>query len=299
MRSDKIKEAVATTQQKWWEQQGLPSPVVNVEDFDAGKGRVPDIRGEFGYFPTSILVLNRPKELYDFLADRERPHRHVANAYHPRITATIFPPVAAWFCLKYWSRPGDVVLDPFGNRANIGLVANWLGRRVKLNDIVPSYCRLMEAAGKRRPKKGLTWRVLNQDAANLTKLKTESVDFILTGPPYFNVEKYEEVPGQASSFRTYKEFLAWYSRVAEELLRITKPLKFCAFKVANWRKNGRLVQFVRDTQETFEAAGWELHDELICVERAPLGLGWSWASKWRNRVVSKAHQTILVFRKPE
>ncbi len=273
--------------------------MVSLEEYEAGKGRTPDIRVEFGYFPTSVVVLSRPPELYKFLADNKRFVRHKENAYHKPMKVSIFPPAAAWFCLKFWSREGDLVLDPFGNRANIGLVANWLGRQVVVNDIVPSYCELMRAAGARRARKDLPWRVLNQDAARLKGVGDSSVDFILTGPPYFNIEKYEDVPGQASSLRSYNQFLGWYVRVAQELLRAMKPGGFCALKVGNWRRNGRMIMFARDTLDIFEKAGWRIHDELICVEPAPLALAFSWASKWKRRHVHKAHQTVLVFKRAE
>jgi DNA modification methylase len=296
---EKIKSTIAEAQGKWWEKQGLESPVVSLEDFEAGRGRVPDIKGAFGFFPTSILLLNRPKELYDYMADKNRP-RHPSTAVYKHFPKfSHFPPAVAWFAVKYWSQPGDLVLDPFGNRANIGLVANWLDRRVILNDISPKYCRMMRDAGRRRARKNRSWKVLNQDAARLRGIKKASVDLVLTGPPYFNLEKYDDVPGQASNYRTYKQFLRWYALVAKEMLRVIKAGRFCVYKVGNWRRNGRLVLFVRDTIETFEKAGWIVHDEIICVEPAPLGLGFNWPAKWKKRHVHKAHQTVLVFKKPE
>ena len=87
----------------------------------------------------------------------------------------------SWFCLEYWSRPGETVLDPFGNRANIGLVANLLGRKVIVNDIVPRYCDFMIEAGERRPNPDLSWKVFNEDAADLVSISSSSVDLILTG----------------------------------------------------------------------------------------------------------------------
>ncbi|MEW6263394.1 MAG: hypothetical protein AB1641_09970 [Thermodesulfobacteriota bacterium] len=114
----KVIQTLAQSQAKWWERQGLKSPVVPLAHFEAGRGRVPDIIGEFGYFPTSIMVMGRPKALYDFLADNERPVRHALNAYHEAHKLSIFPPAAAWFAVTYWSRSNDVVFDPFGNRAN-------------------------------------------------------------------------------------------------------------------------------------------------------------------------------------
>ncbi|MBW2006015.1 MAG: hypothetical protein JRI72_15720 [Deltaproteobacteria bacterium] len=303
MDPEKIKASMASSQTRYRKKRGFPPvDLVSVDDFEAGEPGVPDIKAEFGYFPTSILVLTRNPDLSSFLNDNDRPARQMGKA-RPGFSnfshkASIFPPAAAWFCLKYWSAPGDVFLDPFGNRANIGLIANYLGRLVVLNDIVPRYCDLMRRAGRRRPRKDLRWRVLNRDAADLATIKDNSIDFVLTGPPYYNLEKYEDVPGQASSMRSYANFLVWYQRVAQEIFRVIRAGKFCAFKVANWRKGGRLVLFVSHTLAAFQEVGWVLHDELICAEPAPLGLGFNWHIKLKQKYVHKAHQTILVFRKP-
>ena len=157
----------------------------------------------------------------------------------------------------------------------------------------------MRQAGRRRLDKKCSWKVFNQDAANLRGVKSGWVDFILTGPPYYNLEKYEKVPGQASSFRTYSVFLEWYRDVAAEMFRVNKPGGFCALKVGNWRARNRMIPFVYDTLKAFQDVGFELHDELICAERAPLDLGFSWDVKWRQRYTHKSHQTVLVFRRPE
>lgn len=293
-----IRDKITGSQDKWWQKQGLDSPVGTLANFEAGACRLPDIKAEFGYFPTSVIVLSRIPALYKFLNDQDRPTRNSETRYHKAFKASIFPPAAAWFLIKFWSREGDVILDPFGNRANIGLIANWLGRRVILNDIAPSYVAMMEAAGARRANPDLDWTVLNQDAADLSQLADNSVDLILTGPPYYNLEKYENVPGQASNFRRYGRFLDWYAQVAAELLRVVKPGKFAVLKVANWRKGGRMVMFTPDTLRVFTEAGWAIHDELICVESAPMSLGFNWDVKVRSRYVHKAHQTVLVFRRP-
>jgi DNA modification methylase len=245
-----------------------------------------------------VLALTPRPELYRLLRDEERPVRHTANAYHQPFRFSIVPPGLAWFAIQYWSAPGELVLDPFGNRANIGLIANLLGRKALLNDIVPSYCAAMEERGRSRPRGDLDWKILCSDAAELPGVADASVDFIITGPPYHNLERYERVPGQAACLGSYERFLDWYGRVAEACLRVLRPGRFCLFKVGRWRVKGELNRFPEDTVAAFKAVGWRLHEELITVQPAPQGLAYSWRQKWTYRYVSKAHQTCLVFRKP-
>jgi DNA modification methylase len=52
------------------------------------------------------------------------------------------PPALAERCIKAGSRPGDMVLDPFGGAGTTGLVADRLGRSATLIELNPEYARL-------------------------------------------------------------------------------------------------------------------------------------------------------------
>lgn len=52
------------------------------------------------------------------------------------------PPALAERCIKAGSKPGDVVLDPFGGAGTTGLVADRLGRSATLIELNPEYARL-------------------------------------------------------------------------------------------------------------------------------------------------------------
>ncbi len=57
-----------------------------------------------------------------------------------------FPPELPEICIKAGSRPGDMVLDPFGGAGTTGLVADRLGRNAILIELNPEYA----AMAKRR-----------------------------------------------------------------------------------------------------------------------------------------------------
>jgi DNA modification methylase len=92
---------------------------------------------------------------------RERSHRRDQNgnpwtSRHPRSVWTIathpfpeahfatFPPALVEPCILAGSRPGDIVLDPFGGSGTVGVVAKNLGRRYLLIELNPEYCRMAE-----------------------------------------------------------------------------------------------------------------------------------------------------------
>src|SRR5690606_30319197 len=62
-----------------------------------------------------------------------------------------FPPELAEICIKAGTRPGDMVLDPFGGAGTTGLVADQLGRDCTLIELNPEYA---EMARKRIARDG-------------------------------------------------------------------------------------------------------------------------------------------------
>ena len=56
-----------------------------------------------------------------------------------------FPPALVEPCVLAGSRPGDVVLDPFGGSGTTGLVARAHGRSAVLLDLNPNYLAIAQA----------------------------------------------------------------------------------------------------------------------------------------------------------
>lgn len=94
------------------------------------------------------------KEPATHAADGKRNRRSVwtvnTRPYKGAHFAT-FPPELAETCIKAGTRPGDMVLDPFGGAGTTGLVANQLGRDCTLIELNPEYA---EMARKRIARDG-------------------------------------------------------------------------------------------------------------------------------------------------
>ena len=83
----------------------------------------------------------------------------IATHPFPEAHFATFPPALVEPCILAGSRPGDVVLDPFGGSGTVGLVAERLGRDSILIDLNPDYTAMAErriaaAAPKIRPATG-------------------------------------------------------------------------------------------------------------------------------------------------
>ena len=64
---------------------------------------------------------------------------------YPDAHFATFPEALVEPCVLAGSRPGDVVLDPFGGSGTVGAVAQRLGRRAVLIEANPDYVRMGEA----------------------------------------------------------------------------------------------------------------------------------------------------------
>jgi DNA modification methylase len=69
---------------------------------------------------------------------------NVAPANYPEAHFATFPPDLIKPCILAGTKPGDVVLDPFGGSGTTGMVALELGRRAVLVELNPEYTKLCD-----------------------------------------------------------------------------------------------------------------------------------------------------------
>ena len=84
----------------------------------------------------------------------------------------------------------------------------------------PKLTRLVEAAVQQIPTK----HVLNLgDARKMTALKPESVQLVLTSPPYWTLKEYRDVSGQLGHVSDYDEFLDGLDQVWRQCFDVLVP----------------------------------------------------------------------------
>ncbi|RME61476.1 site-specific DNA-methyltransferase [Candidatus Parcubacteria bacterium] len=104
-------------------------------------------------------------------------------------------------------------------------------------------------------------RLINGDARNLSFIDDESIHLVLTSPPYWNLKKYKDNPGQLGHIDQYEEFLSELEKVWKEVYRVLVP-------------GGRLVCVVGDVCVSRRSFGrhlvFPLHAD-ICVMCRKIG----------------------------
>lgn len=77
-------------------------------------------------------------------AREDRDERHICPLQLPLIER----------CLKLWSNPGEVILDPFGGIGSTGFEALRFNRRTILCELKPSYFNLLQKNIRRAAQEG-------------------------------------------------------------------------------------------------------------------------------------------------
>jgi site-specific DNA-methyltransferase (adenine-specific) len=68
-----------------------------------------------------------------------------------------------------------------------------------------------------------THRLINGDARDLSFLAEESVHLVVTSPPYWNLKRYNDNPGQLGHVQDYEAFLVELEKVWRHVFRVLVP----------------------------------------------------------------------------
>ena len=233
-----------------------------------------------------------------------------ARLGHP----ALFPVVLVQRLLEIYTKPGDLVLDPFMGTGSTLIAAQSTGRRAIGFEIAPQFVRIAQErlgnAGA-SPQDRTTLNIYNEDARNVKSLvRSDSVDLVVTSPPYWNIHRqrrtadgktprpYTSSSDDLGNIETYSDFLDALGTVFEGLFAVAKPGRWCILIVMDLRKADHFYAFHIDCIHRMTSCGFRLEDIIIWDRRSeyhnlrPLGFPTTFR-------VNKAHEYILIFQKPQ
>ena len=153
---------------------------------------------------------------------------HIANvtdSEHP----AVFPPEIPRRLIKMFSFVGETILDPFAGIGTTGVTALDLDRRavcVEQNEAFAA--RIARETGGSG-----SIQVVVDDSRNMAFLNDESVDLIVTSPPYWNKADYGGNGSNLGNVSGYKEFFRTIRSSFEECLRVLRPGRKLCVVTAN------------------------------------------------------------------
>jgi DNA modification methylase len=186
------------------------------------------------------------------------------SVFRGKVTESIFDPaVAAWLLNCYAPKTG-LCFDPFaggGTRAimaaKYGLAYLGVELRREECEAVKTRCEKCRVADFVHIECG--------DARDCSQIASDaSADFLLTCPPYWNLEQYRGGHADLSMCESYGDFLQALNRVVRETARILKPGAVSCWVVGLHRhKGGELIPMHHDVTSLHRAAGYTMKEEII------------------------------------
>lgn len=208
------------------------------------------------------------------------------------------PEVARNLILRY-SKEGDVLLDSMIGGGTTAIEAKILNRNIIYSDV--------NQDALDRTKKSLDFKVENKswqrgfkwDSRNLEKIKDNTVDFVLTHPPYVDIIKYSEgkLVDDLSNIHDIEAFCDEMEKVAKEFFRVLKPGRFCSILMGDTRRNKMYQPLAYKVMDRFLKAGFLLKEDIIKRQFNCKATGfWVEKSKASNFLLIM-HEHLFVFQK--
>jgi len=212
-----------------------------------------------------------------------------------------FAPQIARNIIEMYSEEGENILDPMVGSGTTLIEAKLLNRNALGIDINPKAVELSNIALNFDTNTNTRQKAILGDARNLNKIKNNSVDLILTHPPYLNIIKYSEgkIPEDLSNIGSVIKFCNEIETVAKELLRVLKENKYCAILMGDTRKSQHYVPLSYYVMEKFLKVGFVLKEEIIKTQHnCSYSRRWEWKAK-KMKFYLIMHEHLFIFRKPK
>ena len=208
------------------------------------------------------------------------------------------PEVVRNLILRY-SKENDVLLDPMIGGGTTAIEAKILNRNLLCSDVnIEAIKRTMESLNFEVENN--SWqRVFKWDARNLSEVKDNSIDFILTHPPYADIIKYSDgkLENDISGIHDIDKFVDEIGKIADEFYRVLKPGKFCAILMGDTRRNKMYQPLAFKVMQRFLNSGFLLKEDIIKKQHNCKATGF-WVNKSKDyNFLLIMHEHLFIFKK--
>jgi len=209
---------------------------------------------------------------------------------------SVFDPALAECLIEWFSKEGDTIFDPFAGGSVRGLIASaksrkYLGIDLSSNQIQENEKQLHLAKAGFEP----IWKQGDSSEMNSVVPECFRADFILSCPPYFNLEKYTTDENDLSNM-SWDSFLDSYRTIIKSSVSRLNENRFIAWVIGDVRdKEGFLLPFIPETIKAFEDSGARLYNHAITADIIGSGAMVMKERFNKSRKIVTKHQHCLVF----
>jgi ParB-like chromosome segregation protein Spo0J/16S rRNA G966 N2-methylase RsmD len=210
---------------------------------------------------------------------------------------SIFDPVLSELIYKWFLTPDGNILDPFAGDAARSLVAAFNGTHYTGIDIREDQIEENKKTFERwNLSENANFIVGNSEKLDDLLPENEKYDLVFTCPPYYDLEVYSDIEGDASNKQTYEEFMEFYKKVFTQCVKRLKKNRFLVCVVGEIRDDKGVNRgFVKDNIQLFQDLGLQFYNEIILLESIGTARIRANNQMRKNRKLVKVHQNILVF----
>ena len=212
-----------------------------------------------------------------------------------------FAPQIARNIIEMYSNKGDCILDPMVGAGTTLIEARLLARDAVGIDINPDAIKLSAETIRFKHSPASRQQVKLGDARDLSFLNDNSIDLVLTHPPYMNIIKYSDgkIEGDLSNIGSMPKFCDEIEKIAGQLLRVLRPDKYCAILIGDTRRGRHFVPLAFNVMQRFLKVGFVLKEDIIKIQH-----NCKMTERWRpkakqGRFYLIMHEHLFVFRKPK
>jgi len=226
------------------------------------------------------------------------PERGSWATHNPKYRGNYAPQIPRNI-IEMYTEKGDSVLDPMVGAGTTLIEAKLLARNALGLDINPEAVELTKTALQFKHHPTSEQKVKIGDARDLSFLKDDSFDLVLTHPPYMNIIKYSDgkIPEDLSNIGSLPKFCDEIEKIAKELFRVLKPDKYCAILIGDTRKGRHYVPLSFRVMQRFLKVGFVLKEDIIKVQHNCTSTErWRPKAK-RDKFYLIMHEHLFVFRK--
>ena len=220
--------------------------------------------------------------------------------------------------IRFFTRRGGLVLDPFAGTGSTLLAAAREGRRATGFELYEQWCAV--ACERTRSEldadAGEAARVAihRGDHVVLTgELRPDSVDFVLTSPPYWSILKkidkkvteqrvnrglgheYGDDPLDVGRARSYGDYLADIEAAARGWLGVVRPGRYVCVIVGDFRHGPRFYMLHADVSVRLDRAGFTPSGLFVIVQPNRKAMLYGFPTAF---VPQPVHMDAMIARKP-
>jgi len=255
------------------------------------------------------LNLNRWKEYDDLITDSlwVMRKRDKSGAHSAGYWGNFIPQIPNQFIRRY-TKKGEWVLDSFLGSGTTLIECKRLGRNgigIELNDEVIKIAKKNLAKEKNNNK--VKTKVLKGDSrkadlkSELIKLKTDSVQFVLLHPPYWDIIEFSKKKSDLSNAKSVEDFLQMFGRVIDNTCGVLDKGRYLAVIIGDKYSDGEWIPLGFYTMQEVMKRGYKLKSTIVKNFDTTKGK-MNQKELWRYRALAGGfyifkHEYIFLFQK--